>query len=104
VNLQIRILPEAERQAVELHHWWRKNRPAASVSIYDELQRIYARLIESPNFGMPYKRRGMSGVRRYRLKKTPYHVYYFIDEAVSEVVVMAVWSAMRRQGPPLRTP
>ena len=42
-------------------------------------------------------------VRRIAMNKTPYHVYYRVNEKLNEVVIMAVWSAMRKRGPPLAT-
>jgi hypothetical protein len=41
-------------------------------------------------------------VRRYPLKKTPYQVYYQVNEEAGEVIVLSVWSAMRGHGPPLQ--
>ena len=40
-------------------------------------------------------------IRRFGIKKTPYAVYYYVDEAKKEAVVISVWSGQRGKGPPL---
>lgn len=46
----------------------------------------------------------MKGVQRLFLPGTRYHVYYVHDAEAREVVVLAIWSALRGKGPPLRRP
>jgi len=41
-------------------------------------------------------------VRRLGIKKTPYAVYYYVDEAKREAVVISIWIGQRGDGPPLR--
>lgn len=100
--LSIRVLPEAEAQARELIEWWTANRPAARDVVKDELRRVFAVLVESPNIGSPYTKTQVPAVRRCPLRKTPYHVYYRVNETTAEVIIMSVWSGMRGRGPPLR--
>ena len=102
MTLHVRILPEAEAQAEALAAWWRENRPAAPEIVKEELQRAVNVLAETPFVGSPYTRTPVPGVRRFPLRKTPYHVYYRVKENAGEVVIMSVWSAMRKRGPPLK--
>mgnify|MGYP006270816363 CR=1 FL=1 len=41
-------------------------------------------------------------VRRAHIHRTPYAVYYYVDEKRGDAVVISVWSGMRGEGPPLR--
>jgi hypothetical protein len=43
----------------------------------------------------------VSGVRRLYLPATRYHVYYVHEPELHQVVILAVWSAVRGKGPPL---
>ena len=102
MTYQIRTLPEAERQARSLADWWRNNRPAVPELVKEELQRAFRMLTQTPHIGTPYRRTRVSGVRRYLLRKTPYHVYYRINQETEEIIVMSVWSSMRKRGPSLK--
>ena len=66
----------------------------------EEVTRILAFLADSPNVGGLYRKLEGVEVRRMRLKKTPYHLYYRVDDDNREVEVIAVWSGMRGEGPP----
>ena len=46
----------------------------------------------------------VANVRRLRIKRTPYHIYYVPKVDEGEVVVVAVWSGTREHGPPIRLP
>ena len=95
-----RITPEAEEHLLGLEEWWGHHRKAAA-SLTDELGNVLGLLRESPRIGRLHKKRGAFEARRVRLGKTPYHLYYSIDDEVSEILVLAFWSGMRSEGPPL---
>jgi plasmid stabilization system protein ParE len=86
----------------DLDGWWRENRPAAVSQVTDELERVLAFLADNPHAGRPYPHRRIPGVRKYRLQGTPYLVYYVPDIEAGELKVLALWSAMRKRGPPLK--
>jgi len=48
--------------------------------------------------------REIPGVRRILLSQSRYHVYYVHDEKRGEVLVLAIWSAVRGRGPRVRRP
>ena len=103
--MKLRVWPteHAEAHIRELGAWWRANRRAAKDIFAKELKRVKALLEDSPHVGEPYEA-GIPGLRRVRLRKTPYHVYYVPRVEQGDVVVIAVWSAQRGEGPPLRMP
>ena len=93
--------PTALEQLESLDTWWREHRPAAAEQVTAEIERIVALLQETPSVGSPYQHAVVPGVRAVRLKRTPYRLYYVYDESAGEIVVLAVWSAMRGHGPPI---
>lgn len=103
-KLHVWPTPEAEAHIMQIGDWWRINRTAAPTLFRDELARVINVLAENPFLGVPYKRRGFVGLRRFRLQKTPYHIYYIPRVDEGELIVLAVWSAMRKRGPALRMP
>ena len=104
MKLYVWPTPDAEAQIAQIGAWWRENRTKAPTLFKDELERVVAVIAEAPNTGAPYRRRGIPGLRRYRLHKTPYHVYYVPRVEEGDLVVVAVWSSMRKRGPPIRMP
>jgi plasmid stabilization system protein ParE len=88
----------AEEDIERVDAWWQEH--AASRDLFrDELAHMFALLASSPQMGVPYRRRGIPGLRRVLLRATRYHVYYVFDG--SRVIVLSVWSAVRRRGPRL---
>ena len=97
----IRFDPEALFQLDELDTWWRFNRRSAANQVTDEVERICAVLEETPDLGTPYPHETVADVRVMRLHKTPYRLYYKHDQDTDEIIVLALWSTMRKHGPPL---
>lgn len=103
MKLHVWATADAEQQIQELGTWWRFHRPAAKDVFKNELNRVYSVLQDTPNTGVLYDV-GIPGLRRLRLKKTPYYIYYVHRPEHQDVAVLAVWSAMRGEGPPVRMP
>jgi plasmid stabilization system protein ParE len=95
----VRYTPEATAHAAEVDLWWKENRTKAPDLFVEELRAAESLLARSPRAGQPHESEAMPGVRRLLLLKTRFHVYYIIAE--KEIVIVAVWSAVRKQGPPL---
>lgn len=100
MTYSIVISPDAEDQLADLEAWWESNRPSAP-KLSDELARVETILQENPRVAVVVSRRRGFDARRIRLGSSPYYLYFSIDEAKQEVLVLAVWSAMRRTGPDL---
>ena len=99
MSYDVKVAPQARSQLLELHAWWVENRPAAATLVVDEFERLEHLLADSPNTGSVFERRKGKDVRRLRLRGTPYHLYYVVDEGNQAVLIAAVWSAMRSKGP-----
>ena len=93
-RLQIRFDQNAKVEALTIDGWWRENRPSAPNLFRDELEGTAALIAANPSIGRLVQGRA---VRRAFMRKTRYHVYYFIDQNV--VVLLAIWHATRGQGP-----
>jgi len=100
VKVRVRIEPEAEQQAEDLMAWWREHRPAAR-SLKEQLREAFDVIADAPNAAPVYTEIAGEIVRRLEIRKTPYAVYYYVDEGRAEAVVISVWSGMRGHGPPL---
>lgn len=102
MSLRIRHRPEAERHVRRAHAWWNENREASPdlfISEFDDCLRL---LEQTPDIGRPYKHRKIPGLRRILLIESRYHVYYVHMAASQEVLILAVWSALRSRPPPMR--
>jgi plasmid stabilization system protein ParE len=98
---RIRLTPDAARQVREVAAWWIKSRPSAPALFRKELAALLSLLRDAPDVGAPYPHRRLEGVRRSPLPRSRYLVYYVHDTSKGEVLVLAVWSAIRGKGPPL---
>jgi plasmid stabilization system protein ParE len=101
MTLRVEIEPTAELQLLDLDAWWRECRPAARSRVTDEYARLLAMLAERPEVGAPYRHKDVRNVRWLRMKGTPYLVYYHHESGSDLVTIVAVWSGMRGEGPPL---
>ncbi len=98
MTYQVRISPEAEEQARELHAWWSENRPDSRANVKRELRRVAERLAQHPSRHARYEDRD---VRWCQLQGTPYYAFFRVDDDARQVDVVSVWSSMRGEGPEL---
>lgn len=99
----VRFTATAERHVDEIHRWWVENRTASPGLFRAELSAQLNRLARAPAAGAIYAAyRGRFEVRRVILRRSGFHLYYTISTEASELVVRAVWHAMRGHGLHLR--
>ncbi|WP_437836844.1 type II toxin-antitoxin system RelE/ParE family toxin [Sorangium sp. So ce1153] len=98
---RIRLTGDAARQARDAAAWWIENRPAAPWLFREELTALLTLLRTAPEVGAPHAHRRIRGVRRAPLPTSRYLVYYVYDPSAGEVLVLAVWSALRGRPPQL---
>jgi plasmid stabilization system protein ParE len=102
VKLQVVFTPQARDQVQRLKAWWRRNREKSPSLLRDELRRVLVLLSEAPDLGRLVKGANTDEVLRCQpVRKTPYLVYYVADRAAGQLRIVAVWSSMRVQDPPL---
>lgn len=83
-------LPAAELEVIEAVDYYEARTPGLGLAFLAEVERAYDTVREHP------KRwpRQTPRVRRYRLRRFPYHVVY--EETATQVVVIAVAHAHRK--------
>ncbi len=101
MRVSVRIEPTAERQLELLAAWWREKRPAAR-SLKQQVREAYTRIRSVPHGGSIYTEIEGKTIRRVQIKRTPYVLYYCVDE--NEVEIISAWSAERGSEPPLQRP
>lgn len=101
MSLKLVVTKDADSLIDQADLWWREHRPGTANRVEEELARALALLLESPGIGALYPDDAVPGLRRYRLRTTPYFLYYAVDNDKQTLVVVALWSAMRKKGPPL---
>ncbi|MBK9260358.1 MAG: type II toxin-antitoxin system RelE/ParE family toxin [Polyangiaceae bacterium] len=102
MTIRLRTTAAADEAVEQIDSWWRANRLAAPDLFLEEFAAALALLVEAPDIGAPYPHRTISGVRRFYLTRTRYHVYYVHDTDAGEVVVLMVWSSVRGSAPALQ--
>ena len=100
----LRLTPAAEASVAKASAWWRDNRSASPDLVEAEFAAACALLAEAPLGGRPAARRGIPGLRRVLPPATRHHLYYVFTAVTQEVVVLVLWSAIRRRGPRLAQP
>ena len=101
MKARVVLAPSARDQLRDLIRWWRENRPWTGRHLPVEVKRVLKLLAEFPNLGQRYEVSGRPNLRRIRLRKTPYHLYHEPGDEPGVVLVVAAWSGVREEGPPL---
>lgn len=104
MSLRFVVAPAAKRQISAVVNWWRANRPAAPFLFEEELASARRVLEETPDIGSLAQQSEIAGVRQFLLPKTRYHVYYLVDSSREKLSILAIWSAVRGEGPKLAKP
>jgi toxin ParE1/3/4 len=97
--VKVRVSPTARRQLLALAAWWSQNRSASRVRVEDALQAAVDAMAEHPALGPTYSRDPR--YRIWRLRGTPYVLFYRVDDADKTVWIVVAWSAVRGSGPEL---
>jgi hypothetical protein len=76
LHIEISALAAAQVQAAET--WWQLNRPKAPGSIRAELERASSLIAFQPHIGTRARNIALPGVRRLRLGRIRYDLYYWV--------------------------
>jgi plasmid stabilization system protein ParE len=92
--MKLRFTPRATANLMEIADYIHARNPAAAqrvrAAIYDSLQN----LILFPHIGRKQK---VEGVRKFVTRKYAYLVYYTVDEAAEEIVILNVKHPAQRR-------
>jgi hypothetical protein len=98
--VKVVLLDEAKRQFEAEDTWWRENRAAPDLFV-EEFERALVHLTSCPEMGQRYRWSRGRLIRRWLLKKTGCHVYYFYDHERDLFEIHSLWGARRGRGPKL---
>lgn len=99
--MNVIVAPAALIDIVEARRWWEQNRRDAPDLLAEELA---ATLRELPSVALsvaPFRRVAGLQVRRIHVPRVHRHIYFHVAPQ-GEIVVLAVWGAVRRVLPGLR--
>jgi plasmid stabilization system protein ParE len=99
--VKVRITRRAQTHVERRRAWWAENRPAAPGLFDDELGGVLRLISEMPEAGVLWPTATNPRLRRVLMSETHHHVYFFVDEARSTVVILALWGAARGRAPKL---
>jgi plasmid stabilization system protein ParE len=86
-------------QVREAALWWKRNRPSAPGAVEGELAKAIDLIAAQPGIGARAEDRDLPGVRRIRLDRIGYHLYY--SATAERIDILALWHVRRGSGPPL---
>jgi plasmid stabilization system protein ParE len=89
----------AQLQIGQLAAWWNEHRRDARVRIEDALEAAVAVIAEHSDVGRTYP--ADPRYKTWRLKGTPYILFYRVDEAADTIWVVVAWSGRRGTAPEL---
>jgi plasmid stabilization system protein ParE len=97
--VRVRVSPTARQQINLLAVWWNEHRRDARVRVEDAFEAAVAVISEHPDVGRTYS--GDPRYKTWRLKGTPYVLFYRVDQSADTVWVVVAWSGRRGAGPEL---
>jgi plasmid stabilization system protein ParE len=99
--LKLSFAPRALAEVAAIVRWWREHRPSAPHSFEADLDAALATIATYPEIGPSARLRGHPSGRFYLLRRTGYVVFYLVDTARNEIVIVRVRHVRRR---PLKRP
>ena len=98
--MQIEVVEEAQAQFDYREAWWRANRDARDL-FEEEYEQALEHLSTSPKSGDQYSVVRGKLIRRWLMKKTECHMYYWYSEELDLIEIRSFWGAKREHGPEL---
>lgn len=92
--MKLRFTPRAIADLIEIADYIHERNPAAARRVRDAIYDSLQNLILFPHVG---RRQKTPGVRKFVTRKYVYLVYYTVDEAAEEIVILNVMHPARRR-------
>jgi plasmid stabilization system protein ParE len=99
VPVDVRVSRRALAQVREAARWWKRNRASAPHAIEEELAKAINLMAVQPGVGAQANDVELSSIRRIRLERIGYFVYY--AATADGVEILAFWHVRRGSNPPL---
>jgi len=90
----VRISDEANAEMVEAARWYESHREGLGVEFLDEIDAVISRIGDTPRLGSPVPRVADAMIRRWGVRRFPYHVVYL--ELPDHLRVLAIAHDRRR--------
>lgn len=100
-QLDVHIADLAKAQIRVAEGWWRLNRTKAPNAIREELERAASIISVQPEAGARALNVSLAGVRRLRLARIRYYVYYSLLPDPERIEILAFWHESRGSQPPI---
>ena len=92
--MKLRFTPRAAQDLASIADYLRDRNPAAAVQVRAAILESLQTLVLFPEIGRP---QSVAGVRKLVTRKYPYLVYYTVDVAAAEIVVVTIQHPARER-------
>lgn len=92
--MRLRFTPRAIENLAEIADYIHERNPAAALRVRAAIYESLQNLILFPHVG---RRQKAEGVRKFVTRKYSYLVYYTVDEAAAEIVILNIRHPARRR-------
>jgi toxin ParE1/3/4 len=92
--MKLRLTPRATQDLTAIGDYIRSKNPTAAVRVRAAILETLQLLIRFPGAG---RAQTVEGVRKIVTRRYPYIVYYRIDEAAQEIIVITIQHAARQR-------
>lgn len=90
--MKLRFTPRATRDLVDIAEYLGQRSPSASVRVRAAILDSLQNLVVFPEIG---RRQKLADVRKLVTRKYPYVVYYSLDQASDEIVILTIRHSAR---------
>ena len=90
--MKVRLTLKAEHDLRDIADYLTERSPTAAARVEAHLRAAFQLLSAHPHAGRRYR----GGTRRFTLPRYPYLVFYDLDEAAAEVIVLTIRHGRRR--------
>jgi len=93
--MKLRFSPRAARDLADIGDYIHERNPNAALRVRASILELLQNLVLFPRVG---RQQEVEGVRKLVTRRYPYLVYYTVDEAAEEIIIIAIqYSARERE-------
>jgi toxin ParE1/3/4 len=92
--MKLRFTPRATEDLAAIADYIRSHSPAAAQRVRAAILHSLQNLVLFPEVG---RRQAVKGVRKFVTRKYPYIVYYTLDQAAEEIVILTIQHPARER-------
>lgn len=92
--MKLRLTSRAAQDLTGIAGYIRDHNPAAAIAVRAAILEALQNLVLFPKLGRPQT---IEGVRKLVVRKFPYLVYYIVDEAAQEIIILTIQHPARER-------